>query len=294
MSNDNHHASNDTSPVHFGMAGTFSAEDIHELLGFMPTDTHTSGTTNNVDPTAVAMAAAAAVNHTGHAQYSNEDLLDEDDEDEDGGMMAGTSNNSSMNNSTNNNMTNNNSGSNNQQAAIPEDTRAQARSERKRSREKQRRNDVNKQFAELTEVLKRIEAEESSGNTAATAAPAASAAAAEGSTDSTTSDSASLVAPPSVAAVLPPFSSPSNRVELIARTIAHLERLHALNMHHKSRVATLSKELQEAKKAGEETAQKVKELEWKEKHLMLQSTAAASVPPKQQVSSQSRSHHSKS
>merc|ERR1712005_87894 len=43
---------------------------------------------------------------------------------------------------------------------VDEGLKSQARSERKRSREKQRRTDVNKQFGELTEVLKRIEAEE--------------------------------------------------------------------------------------------------------------------------------------
>merc|ERR1712238_360876 len=35
-----------------------------------------------------------------------------------------------------------------------------SRSERKRSREKQRRTDVNKQFNELTDVIKRLESEE--------------------------------------------------------------------------------------------------------------------------------------
>lgn len=105
--------------------------------------------------------------------------------------------------------------------------KAQARSERKRSREKKRRSDVNTQFGELTRVLKQIESEESSGD--------------------------------ELIASRLSFPSATNRVDLIARTIAHLESLHRSNKRRKLENESLQKQLEEAKKAGEETAAKLKE-----------------------------------
>lgn len=109
---------------------------------------------------------------------------------------------------------------------VEDGAKAQARSERKRSREKQRRSDVNRQFADLTALLKQIEAEEAEeDNTVARLA-----------------------------------FSPTNRVDMIARTITHLERLRAINKRRKLEVETLQQQLEQAKKAGEDTAAKLKEV----------------------------------
>lgn len=107
---------------------------------------------------------------------------------------------------------------------ISADAKAQARSERKRSREKQRRSDVNKQFADLTQLLRRIESEE------------------EGRT---------LVPIPSAAA--------TNRVDLIARTITIMERTHELSKKRKAENANLQKQLDDALKMAEDTAARLKE-----------------------------------
>lgn len=106
------------------------------------------------------------------------------------------------------------------------DAKAQARSERKRSREKQRRSDVNRQFGDLTALLKQIEAEEAEE-------------------DKTVARLA---------------FSPTNRVDMIARTITHLERLRAVNKRRKKEIESLQQQLELAKKAGEDTAAKLKEV----------------------------------
>jgi hypothetical protein len=172
------------SPVHFGLQGHFSADDLHALLG----DWHHGEEEEQHDGKTLSVAESKGEDTTSDS------------------------------------------------ADIPEDCKAQARSERKRSREKQRRNDVNRQFAELTECLKKIEVEESQlklgDNGAAPAAPVPK---------------------------MPPFSSPANRVDLIARTIAHLERLHHLHKTSQDKINGLEQQLDAAKKAGEDTAQKLKE-----------------------------------
>lgn len=109
---------------------------------------------------------------------------------------------------------------------IDDGAKAQARSERKRSREKQRRSDVNKQFSDLTEVLQRIETEEAEEDHS----------------------------------VVRLAFSPTNRVDLIARTITHLERLNASNKRRKAEIESLQQQLAHAKKAGEDTAAKLKEV----------------------------------
>ena len=102
--------------------------------------------------------------------------------------------------------------------------KVQARSERKRSREKQRRSDVNKQFADLTQLLRRIESEE------------------EGRT----------VVPMSSA-------SATNRVDLIARTITTMQRTHELCKKRKTEIESLQKQLEESHKMTEDTAARLKE-----------------------------------
>jgi len=105
------------------------------------------------------------------------------------------------------------------------DPKALARSERKRSREKQRRSDVNRQFAELTTVLRKIETEQAEefGHEQL------------------------------------PSLSPSNRVDLIARTILLLNSLNKAVKRRKTECEQLTNDLEQAKRAGEETACKLKE-----------------------------------
>lgn len=100
--------------------------------------------------------------------------------------------------------------------------RAQARSERKRSREKQRREDVNKQFADLIALLPQIETDEDDGKRL-------------------------------------PYSSITNRVDLIVVAIGILERLHKVSTDRKHEIARLEKELEDAKKMVEDTAARLKE-----------------------------------
>jgi hypothetical protein len=114
---------------------------------------------------------------------------------------------------------------------------AQLRSERKRSREKQRRNDVNKQFSELTEVLKNIEREAQE----------------VGRNDDAYGSVSTMMA---IAA----STGPTNRVDLIARTIVHLERLNRTAKKQRLEIATLREQLEHTKKAGEEMAEKLKDV----------------------------------
>jgi hypothetical protein len=100
--------------------------------------------------------------------------------------------------------------------------KAVARTERKRSREKQRRCDVNRQFTDLTTALRVIEAE---------------------------SEEFRSIAP----------YVPSNRAELIARTVVLVNQLHESNKRRKTQIADLEEQLAQSKKAGEETAEKLKE-----------------------------------
>jgi len=130
---------------------------------------------------------------------------------------------------------------------IDDGTKNQARSERKRSREKQRRTDVNKQFGELTEVLKRIESEEQQLQQERAAREEAR----EGGPKPNSSNQASRM-------ILPPFS-PTNRVDLIARTIAHLERLSHVTKKQVQELQSLEDQLRTAQKAGEDMAQKLKD-----------------------------------
>jgi hypothetical protein len=102
-----------------------------------------------------------------------------------------------------------------------------ARTERKRSREKQRRSDVNKQFYDLTACLRQVESEY---------------------------DSEELRA-----ASLPTVFSPSNRADLLARTVALLTALNNSNTRRKKEIADLKHQLDSSKQAGEEMAQKLKE-----------------------------------
>lgn len=136
---------------------------------------------------------------------------------------------------------------------------AQLRSERKRSREKQRRNDVNKQFAELTEVLKNIEREAQE----------------VGRNDDAYGSVSTMMA---IAA----STGPTNRVDLIARTIVHLERLNRTAKKQRLDIASLREQLERTKKAGEDMAEKLKDVMFNQQR---QFSTAAYAPFPQLTSS---------
>lgn len=96
---------------------------------------------------------------------------------------------------------------------------------------------MNKQFAELTEVLKRIEreAQEVSRN------------------DDAYGNISTMMA---IAA----NTGPTNRVDLIARTIVHLERLNQTAKKQRVDIEKLHEQLECTKKTGEDTAEKLKDI----------------------------------
>jgi hypothetical protein len=118
---------------------------------------------------------------------------------------------------------------------IDEDTKLFARSERKRSREKQRRMDVNTQFADLTKLVSQLEKEEREEDPT----------------------------------VFRQSFSATNRADLISRTIAHFERMRDSNKRGRTECASLQQQLQEAKKAGEDMAEKYKGLLHNSQNMMM-------------------------
>ena len=125
------------------------------------------------------------------------------------------------------------------------ESKVQARSERKRNREKQRRTDVNAQFAALTSLLRRVEAEdlESDADTE------------EDDDDSADPDNKSKKRKKCSLSVIGALGqgSPSNRVDLIARTITVMDRLHELSAKRRTEVRKLKKQLKTAKTTDEVT-----------------------------------------
>eukprot|EP00978_Attheya_sp_CCMP212_P000659 scaffold1312_cov54-Attheya_sp.AAC.3 len=152
-----------------------------------------------------------------------------------------TESNNSHSQNNNSTMATNNS--------IPTEDKVLARSERKRSREKQRRLDVNSQFKVLTNLLRQIETEDL--GTLVTADAATSTATA-GILHNSTSN----------------MTNATNRVDLIARTVSVLERLHELNVTRKREISDLKEKLDATKKTVEQVMLQHKE-------------AALFQPPKQ-------------
>lgn len=191
------------SPMHYGISGQFSSEDIQELLGVMGDGTdhlHHQHQRRGSEVSSGDEYAPPA--DPLHSEWS-------------GGPMSSSE-----------------AGCSTGAALFPgEEVKAHARSERKRSREKQRRSDVNKQFADLTQLLQRIDAEDVHDDDAKRGTSAASRV----------------------------TFNPSNRVDLIGRTIVLLERLHEASKRKKTEMQSLQQQLDEAKKAGEDTAAKLKE-----------------------------------
>lgn len=111
---------------------------------------------------------------------------------------------------------------------VPLSPSQKSRSERKRTREKERRDGVNRQFVELTKTLKRLENENREGI-----------------------ESQGLRLP---------FVAPNNSANLIACALLHLKHLHEVSKRQHLELHRLRQELQTAKKVGEDTATKLKEI----------------------------------
>jgi len=205
----------------FAMTGNFSEDDIQHLLGVMNETHHhhhhTEETATTIssgvpNPVAAPVPAMEAVTETAAAaclQPSAEPIAP---------RSNGVSN-----------------GSNGNHTEIDEETKALARSERKRSREKQRRLDVNKQFSDLTKLVCQIEQEEREEDPT----------------------------------IFRQSFSATNRADLIARTIAHIERLRDSNKRKRAECMNLQQQLQESQKAGEEIASKYKEALCKNQGMMM-------------------------
>lgn len=124
-------------------------------------------------------------------------------------------------------------------AEVNAESKALARSERKRTREKKRRCDVNAQFADLTTLLRRVEEED------------------ENEDDDVEKRVTS--------------SNPTNRVDLIARTIYMMERIHEGNIKRRKKISKLQQDIMDAEKrakVAEEKLQKVK-LDGKQQMMMM-------------------------
>mmetsp|Transcript_20360 Transcript_20360/g.29442 ORF Transcript_20360/g.29442 Transcript_20360/m.29442 type:complete len:318 (-) Transcript_20360:1087-2040(-) len=164
------------SPALSPYEGTFSEEEIHEILSGINNDNNTVAT--NQTHAAADEGVAAS------------------------GIVVSTSSDN-----------------------IHPEVKAAARSERKRSREKQRRSDVNKHFADLTALLRKIESEGEDGTTR----------------------------------LRQTTTPPTNRVDLLNRTISVLETVHRENKAKKVEITDLKRKLDEANKMAEDTAARLKE-----------------------------------
>ena len=245
----NHHHNNNpngSSPMHLGMAGPpggvnpFTADEIQELMGLIPGDQQQQQQQN-------ASTAAHGINPH-HQQQQQQQLhpMDQSNTSHQQQQQQQMDNLDNMHPAMHMNavaVPNGSSSGLKKGNEVDDSTKNHARSERKRSREKQRRTDVNKQFGELTEVLKRIESEEQQLQQER--------ALREEQPEGTKTNQPSRM-------VLPPFS-PTNRVDLIARTIAHLERLSHVTKKQIQEVLKLEEQLKTAQKAGEDMAQKLKD-----------------------------------
>ena len=293
------HISNNSpinSPMQIGLAGPsipgaaniFTADEITELLGFGANSSSDSDLQdlvpilpqqrmriNSLDGTDDIITAATASATTMSSSVLPSIDVDAATAATDGATVTTSATTNESDNNTNKN---------------------DVRSERKRSREKQRRTDVNKQFNELTDVIKRLEAEEQKNQNDIIVREQQQdrerekeyAASQKKLRNDTTDDdddgcsssssnkrlrtaatdimpmtlssfsSSSSNAIAAMSCVLPPFS-PTNRVDLIARTIAHLDRLSRVTNKQRLEISSLEEQLMAAKKAGEDTASKLKQ-----------------------------------
>lgn len=202
----------------------FSPEDIQALLGDVAPDSIIHDSNALAAAVAAAAVAAASSSSSTTAVGSSRRIMsarrttmspsveDNDEEDNDDNITGGGGSGSAAAASAGG------GGDDCQERAL-----VMARTERKRKLEKQRRSDVNRQFAALQEMIRQIE-----------------------------------TADPEQVRGLPAYS-PQNRVDLISRTVALLSNLHQSHKKMKCRVDDLEEQLQHAKKAGEEAAAKLKE-----------------------------------
>lgn len=114
---------------------------------------------------------------------------------------------------------------------LTEEMKTQIRSERKRTREKQRRSDVNSQFSTLTELLQRVEGYDLESDVS------------DDEDDSETKKR-------KINSVGVINVAPSNRVDLIARTIAVMDRLHRVNRSLRQNVKGLRKQVKKFTHVG--------------------------------------------
>lgn len=193
------------SPRHAGMdGGDLTHEDFQDIFGIV------SGGGVGIEAATAMSLQNSNVHHQLHFTESHSDLNSLNDPNNDihhsyqMGMNAGGNANNPL-------------GSN-----ITSSTETVARTERKRSREKQRRLDVNKQFTELSTTVRQIECEMEEYRA-------------------------------------PTMFSPSNRADLIAHTVSLLSALHEMNQKKNADIQNLQEELQRVKLVSEETAAKLKE-----------------------------------
>ena len=190
--------------IQFSVSENFSAEEIRELLGACISDEHEEVDTSNAEhsqtmPQPDSNIGEIAPISSVHRDSSRREITD-------GHSLADNVESSDS-------------------VIVSDEARAQARSERKRCREKQRRLDVNKQFSDLTSLISLIEQEEKEEDSS----------------------------------IIRLGYSASNRADLIARAIAHLERLRDSNKRRRTEIINLQQQVAETKKAGEDVAARLKE-----------------------------------
>jgi hypothetical protein len=191
------------------MVGNFSDADIQELLGAISPE-----------------EAAAATAHTNHDNLGQTTTAtNANSSGKSSPVISSTTSSTTAPDQQESRNTTANTSNRNGAIDIDDESKVQARSERKRSREKQRRVDVNKQFSDLTKLITDLEKEERDED-------------------------------PSV--FRQAFAS-TNRADLIARTISHLERLRDVSKKRRTEIGQLQQRVMEAQKAGEDTAQRLKD-----------------------------------
>jgi len=162
----------------------------------------------------------------------------------------------------------------NSELGVSPEARAHARSERKRTREKQRRSDVNAQFASLTALLRKIEQEDLAADTAELRGSGSRGSGAELEERKSTLGFLNTIGR---------TGCPTNRADLIAMTICVLERLHAQNGRIRKDRSELQRELEESKKKSEDLARKHKQAEAAAHQAALGAAHQAAIPKQEQV-----------
>lgn len=159
---------------------------------------------------------------------------------------------------------------------VTAESRAHARSERKRTREKQRRSDVNAQFASLTGLLRKIEQEDLAADAAEQRAAGRNSRALAAEMEERKSTLGFLN-------TIGRTGCPTNRADLISMTICVLERMHAQNGRIRTDRRELQRELAESKSNAEDLARKHKQAEAAAQQAALGAAHAAVMPKQDKV-----------